>query len=66
MPHGGGLPSCNFDFRAKTLGGQLQQKDRWKRAVAAVDNNVGEALGKLYVEAYFPAESKARMVKKLK
>ncbi|WP_374656448.1 M13 family metallopeptidase [Phenylobacterium sp.] len=53
--------SARFEFRNKTLSGQPAQQPRWKRAVAAVDNNVGEALGKLYVEAYFPAESKAKM-----
>jgi len=53
--------SARFEFRNKTLSGQPAQQPRWKRAVAAVDNNVGEALGKLYVEAYFPAQSKAKM-----
>jgi putative endopeptidase len=52
---------ARFEFRAKTLSGQPQQQPRWKRGVGVVDNNVGEALGKLYVEAYFPPESKARM-----
>lgn len=52
---------AHFDFRSKTLSGTPAQQPRWKRAVNAVDNGVGEALGKLYVEAYFPAESKAKM-----
>ncbi|WP_309642934.1 M13-type metalloendopeptidase [Phenylobacterium sp.] len=52
---------ANFEFRSKTLSGQPVQQPRWKRAVVAVDNNVGEALGKLYVDAYFPAASKAKM-----
>lgn len=52
---------ANFDFRSKTLSGTPVQQPRWKRAVNATDSNIGEALGKLYVEAYFPAESKAKM-----
>ncbi len=52
---------AHFDFRSKTLSGQPQQQPRWKRAVILVDNQVGEALGKLYVDAYFPPESKAKM-----
>jgi putative endopeptidase len=52
---------AHFEFRSKTLSGTPVQQPRWKRAVNTVDNGVGEALGKLYVEAYFPAESKAKM-----
>lgn len=52
---------ANYEFRSKTLSGQPVQQPRWKRGVSTVDNNIGEALGKLYVEAYFPAESKAKM-----
>jgi putative endopeptidase len=50
-----------FDFRSKTLSGVQQQRPRWKRAVDTVDGSLGEAVGKLYVEAYFPPENKARM-----
>jgi putative endopeptidase len=52
---------ANFDFRAKTLSGQPEQRVRWKRGVSLVGGNLGEAVGKLYVDAYFPAESKAKM-----
>ncbi|HEY9234157.1 MULTISPECIES: M13 family metallopeptidase [Phenylobacterium] len=52
---------ANFNFRSKTLSGTPVQQPRWKRAVNATDSSLGEALGKLYVEAYFPAESKAKM-----
>ena len=52
---------ARFDFRSKTLSGTQVQQPRWKRGVSLVDNNLGEALGKLYVDAYFPPESKARM-----
>jgi putative endopeptidase len=52
---------AHFDFRSRTLSGQPEQRPRWKRGVTLVDSQVGEALGKVYVEAYFPAESKAKM-----
>jgi putative endopeptidase len=53
---------ARFDFRGKTLSGQQVQRARWKRAVQLVDTQIGEALGKVYVTAYFPAESKAKML----
>jgi putative endopeptidase len=52
---------ARFDFRSKTLSGTPAEQPRWKRGVNLVDANVGEALGKLYVDAYFPPESKAKM-----
>ena len=52
---------AHHEFREKTLSGQPEQRPRWKRAVSAVDSNVGEALGRLYVAEYFPPESKAKM-----
>ena len=52
---------AQYEFRQKTLSGQPQQQPRWKRGVALVNGQIGEALGKLYVDAYFPAESKAKM-----
>jgi putative endopeptidase len=53
---------AQWEFRNKTLSGQQAQQPRWKRAVTLVDTQVGEALGKLYVDAYFPADSKAKML----
>lgn len=53
---------ARFEFWGKTLSGQPQNRPRWKRAVSTVDSNLGEAVGKLYVEAYFPPESKAKML----
>jgi predicted metalloendopeptidase len=50
----------NFDFRGKTLTGALQLRARWKRAVSVTDASLGEVVGKLYVERYFPASEKAR------
>lgn len=52
---------ANFEFRGKGLTGQPRQQPRWKRAVSLVDEQLGEALGRDYVAAYFPAESKALM-----
>lgn len=52
---------ASFEFRDKTLAGQVEQKPRWKRGVSLVDSQIGETLGKLYVQAYFPAEAKAKM-----
>ena len=52
---------AHHEFRDKTLSGQPQQRPRWKRGVALVDGQIGEALGKLYVAAYFPPQSKAKM-----
>jgi len=52
---------AHHEFRNKTLSGQPEQKPRWKRAVGAVDSQMGEALGKIYVAEYFPPQSKAKM-----
>ncbi|WP_454718249.1 M13 family metallopeptidase [Caulobacter segnis] len=51
-----------FEFRNKTLSGQPEQRPRWKRGVAQVNTMLGEAVGKEYVAAYFPPDSKAKMV----
>src|SRR5215469_2649799 len=52
---------ARFEFYGHTMRGQLQQRERWKRAVDAVDDALGEAVGRLYVAKYFPPESKAKM-----
>ena len=51
----------NFNFFGKVLSGQPEQEPRWKRANAVINGSIGEALGQLYVEKYFPPEAKARM-----
>jgi predicted metalloendopeptidase len=43
------------------LSGQQEQEPRWKRSAKVIDGSIGEALGQLYVEKYFPPEAKARM-----
>jgi putative endopeptidase len=52
---------AHFEFRNKTLSGQQEQRPRWKRAVATLNGEMGEAVGRLYVAAYFPAQSRAKM-----
>ena len=51
----------NFAFHEAYLGGATEMKPRWKRCVEATDANLGEALGKEYVERYFPPAAKQRM-----
>lgn len=55
------LVAEHFDFNLRTLSGQPEQRDRWKRAIRLVDDLVGEAAGRLYVEAHFPPAAKERM-----
>ncbi len=50
-----------FDFYGRTLKGQQQQRPRSKRAVRALDEDLGEAVGALYVERFFPASSKEQV-----
>jgi len=49
----------HFAFYGKTLNGTPEQPARWKRAIDAADAALGDALGRLYVKRYFPAEAKA-------
>ncbi|MGH6952128.1 MAG: M13 family metallopeptidase, partial [Vitreimonas sp.] len=50
-----------FDFYGKTLNGQPEQRERWKRSVDAVNGSLGEAVGQVYVQRHFPPEAKAQM-----
>jgi len=52
----------DFSFYGKTLKGAKELHERWKRVLETVDDEVGEALGQLYVAEYFPPASKARML----
>jgi len=52
----------NWNFRSRDLSGALAQRPRWKRAIGTVEGSLGEALGRDYVAAYFPPESKTKMV----
>ncbi|MDR0547714.1 MAG: M13 family metallopeptidase [Dysgonamonadaceae bacterium] len=51
-----------FEFYGKTLSGKEQQRDRWKRAVDVIDGSLGEAVGQIYVEKYFPPAAKEKML----
>ncbi|MEM7459803.1 MAG: M13 family metallopeptidase [Pseudomonadota bacterium] len=55
------IDDASFEFYAKQLRGQEEQRPRWKRAVGAVEGSLGEAVGKVYAERYFPTENKAAM-----
>lgn len=50
-----------FDFYGRTLNGQPAQRERWKRAVQAVNGALGEAIGAIYVQRHFPPEAKEQM-----
>ena len=52
----------HFDFFGKTMSGRKENHPRWKRATDQVQSVMGQALGKLYVERYFPASAKERML----
>lgn len=58
--------NANFDFYGKTLSGKQENKPRWKRVLDVTNGVLGEAIGQMYVEKYFPAESKAKMLKLVK
>ncbi len=53
----------NFDFYSRTLQGAKEQKARWKRCVAYTDGDLGEALGRDFVEQTFGADGKERTLK---
>lgn len=55
------IDDARFAFYGTVLAGQKAQLPRWKRAIRAVEGQVGEQLGKLYAERYFPAENKIAM-----
>ena len=51
----------SFGFHNTQLQGTVQQRDRWKRAIADTNGALGDAIGQLYVKQYFPASSKAKV-----
>lgn len=53
--------NASFEFN-KVMSGIQQQRPRWKRALSAVEGAMGEGIGELYVEKYFPESSKQYMV----
>ena len=52
---------AQWEFRSKFLNGTQEQRPRWKRAVAAAEGSLGEAIGREYVRLYFGPDSKAKM-----
>ena len=52
----------NFDFWGRVLSGKEEPRPLWKRAVSVVNGTLGEAVGQMYVEKYFPVENKERML----
>jgi putative endopeptidase len=53
---------ANFDFFSRTLAGQQEEEPRWRRCVTQTDRQLGEALGKAFVEEAFGAQAKADML----
>ena len=54
--------NTSFEFYGKTMSGSKEIRPRWKRSIDAVNGALGEAVGQLYVEKYFPEEAKERML----
>jgi putative endopeptidase len=52
---------ANFDFYQRTLRGVERQRERWQRGIGLLNGMMGEAVGRLYVERHFPAESRRQM-----
>ena len=57
------IDDANFAFYGKVLGGREEQRERWKRGVASVEDALGEGVGKVYAGRYFPTEAKSEMEK---
>jgi putative endopeptidase len=55
------IVAADFDFYGRLLTGAEQIRDRWKRAVSLVESLMGDAVGKLYVQRYFPPDAKTRI-----
>jgi putative endopeptidase len=55
------MVDAEFGFYGQTLRGVKEQQPRWKRAINTINGNLGEMLGKLYVDRHFKPEAKARM-----
>jgi putative endopeptidase len=53
--------TARFEFRAKELGGQPEERQRWRRGTQLVDSALGEVVGKEYAARHFPSDSKAKM-----
>ena len=58
--------AASFDFYSRQMAGIQEHKPRWKRAMSVPNGVLGEAVGKMYVERYFPESSKKKMLKIVK
>lgn len=54
--------NANFEFYGKLLSGSKELRPRWRRTIDVVSGSMGEAVGQLYVQKYFPPEAKERML----
>ena len=54
--------NANFDFYGRALQGKEELQPRWKSSLAVVNRSLSEAFGQMYVEKYFPASSKEKMI----
>ena len=52
---------ANFEFYSHTLTGVERQRERWKRGLAVLDNTLGEAVGRIYIERHFPDSSRRQV-----
>jgi putative endopeptidase len=57
------IDDANFAFYAKTLQGRQRQRERWQRGISTIEAQMGEAIGQIYIEKYFPPSSKVAMGK---
>ncbi|MEM7005292.1 MAG: M13 family metallopeptidase, partial [Pseudomonadota bacterium] len=57
----GAIDNASFELYGRTLRGQEEQRERWKRGVGAVENAMGEGVGRVYADRHFPPANKAAM-----
>ncbi len=57
---------ASFDFYEKAMSGKQEQQPRWKRSLATTNGVLGEAVGQMYVEKYFPPQAKEKMINLVK
>ena len=56
------IVDADYEFYGKVMSGKQEQQPRWKRSLNTVNGALGEAVGEMYVEKYFPASSKEKML----
>lgn len=54
--------NTNFEFYGRLMSGSKELRPRWRRSIDVVNESLGEAVGQLYVQKYFPSEAKERML----